>query len=357
MAQPPRPVLAATSGLTAALNIDATSATFTGAANGFAIEDRVYHKLDDAALGLVTWTANNVYVTPASGSITRGVAAVNAGGTVNVAAGTYAEDVNLNKSVSLIGAGAASTAIQGVIGGDSATVRVNANNVTVAGFTITRQGNNTTDWNNAGLNSAGIAVQGAFTGTVVHDNILTGNRTGIDINNTSGVTVNNNVITDNRTGMLMRNQTDNLTVTNNEITNNWTDGVLFIDASGGTNSPPQTALNSTFSQNKITGNWYGQVVDRQTGGSLPLPGTTNLKNFVSNWYGSASPVVSTADSTEPGYAGLIPVEFGGTAVAPGGQPDILGPASANIVYSPWCADAACTTFATTPAVLISPSGD
>jgi hypothetical protein len=33
--------------------------------------------------------------------------------------------------------------------------------VTVAGFTVTRLGNNTTDWNNAGLNSAGFAFRGS----------------------------------------------------------------------------------------------------------------------------------------------------------------------------------------------------
>ena len=159
------------------------------------------------------------------------------------------------------------------------TVQVAASNVTIAGFTITRLGNNPTDWNNPALNSAGIAIHGrCFTGMLVRDNIITGNRTAIDVNNSSGHTIRNNVITDNRTGLVFRNQTDNLTVIENEITNNWTVGILFLDASGGTNSPVQTALNCTFSKDNISGNWYGQVVDRQTGGSLPAPGA-NLKNF------------------------------------------------------------------------------
>lgn len=271
------------------------------------------------------------------------------GDTVNVAAGTYDEDVNINKNdLSLLGAGPGVSIIRGVIGGDVATVRIAANGVTVAGFTITRLGNNTTDWNNPGLNSAGIAIQGqAFTGALIHDNLITGNRTGIDINNSNGHTVRNNLITDNRTGMLFRNQTDNMTVEENFITNNWTVGILFLDASGGTNSPVQSALNSTFSNNSISGNWYGQVVDRQAGGAIPAPGTTNLKNFTGNWYGTTSPVVSTANSTEPGYAAQIPVAFGGTATAPGGQPDILGPASANIQYIPFLKTGVDTNIETT----------
>jgi hypothetical protein len=265
--------------------------------------------------------------------ITDAINFSNSGATLNVGAGTYVEDVNISKTLTLIGAGASTTTISGAIGGSGSSIQVGANNVTIAGFTITRQGNNPVDWNGA-LNTAGISIQGlSLTGTVIRDNIFFGNRTGIDINASGNHIIRNNIITDNRTGMVLRNQTDNLTIIENEITNNWTVGFVFLDASGGTNSPPQTALNCLISNNNISGNWYGQIVDRQTGGSLPLPGA-NMKNFSGNWLGTTTPVVSTANSTEPGYAAQIPVAYGGTATAPGGQPDICGPASANIDYSP-----------------------
>jgi hypothetical protein len=76
--------------------VDATGAAFTGAGDGFAVEDRVLHALDFTGLGLVTWSPGNVYVTQASGSIQRGVDAASAGNTVNVAAGAYAENVTVN---------------------------------------------------------------------------------------------------------------------------------------------------------------------------------------------------------------------------------------------------------------------
>jgi len=294
-----------------------------------------------------TWPVHNITQVTDHPTIQAAIDAASAGDVIEVDAGTYQEDVNINKSLTVEGAGPASTTIEGIIGGDIATVRVAANNVTIAGFTITRQGNNITDWNNPGLNSAGIALQGAYTGMLVRDNILTGNRTAIDINNSSGHTIRNNKITFNRTGLLMRNQTDNLTVVENEITDNWTMGILFLDASSGSNSPVQTALNSTFSNNNISGNWYGQIVDRQSGGSLPAPGTTNLKDFSGNWYGTTPPVVSTADSAEPGYAAQIPEAFGGSAVAPGGQPDILGPASANFDFTPYLSAGTDTDVETT----------
>ncbi len=281
--------------------------------------------------------------------IQDGVTAVGSGYTVNVAAGAYTEDVNLDKPFNLIGAGAGVTTVTGskASGTDNATLHINASNVTIAGFTITREGNNTTDWNDPNLNTAGIAVQGTtYSGSLIRDNVITGNRTGIDINNSSGHTVRNNVITFNRTGLVLRNQTDNLTIVENDITNNWSVGFVFLDASGGSNSPVQTALNCTIRNNNISGNWYGQIVDRQTGGSLPAPGA-NLKNFSGNWLGTAAPWLSTANSAEPGYSAQIPVAYGGTATPPGGQPDVLGPASANFDFTPFLNSGTDTNVETT----------
>ena len=283
-------------------------------------------------------------------TIQSGVDGVATGGTVNVYQGTYDEDVALNKAgISLLGIGGGQKTIEGPIGGDSTTLHVLASNITIAGFYVTRLGNNPTDWNNAGLNTAGIAIQGqAITGTLIHDNVITGNRTGIDVNNSNGHTIRNNVIDSNRTGLIFRNSTDQMTVVENSITNNWTTGILFLDGSGGTNSPVQSALHSGFNNNDLSANWYGQIVERQSGGSLPAPGTTNLKNFRGNWFGTASPVITTANSTEPGYAAQIPVQYGGTATAPGGQPDIAGPASANFQINPILLSGTDTNVETTP---------
>ena len=270
------------------------------------------------------------------------------GDTVGVFPGTYNEDVTIGVAgLRLIGADAGFATISGPSGGSTTTVFAAANNVTIAGFTITRAGNAVATWNDP-LNTAGIATQGGNTGMLVRDNIITGNRSGIDVNNSSGHTIRNNIITDNRTGLIFRNQTDNMTVVENEITNNWTVGILFLDGSGGTNSPVQTAAHSAFSNNNISGNWYGQIVDRQSGGSIPAPNTTNLKNFRGNWLGTTSPVITTANSTEPGYAAQIPVEFGGAAVPPGGQPDVAGPASDNFRINPILDSGTDTNVETTP---------
>lgn len=116
-------------------NINATQAVFTGASNGFDIEDRVAHTLDRAELGLVTWNAGNVYVTPASGSIQRGVDAASAGNTVNVAAGNYTERVKVNKTnLTLAGQAGAKIMVPDDPSFDGITIE--ANNATVSGFEI-----------------------------------------------------------------------------------------------------------------------------------------------------------------------------------------------------------------------------
>ncbi len=280
-------------------------------------------------------TVTNVNTGEKYGTIQSAIvdAATTNGHTILVGAGTYNEDVTINKSLTLQGAGCEVTSIVGPIGGDGATVRVSAIGVIVDGFTITREGNTVADWNNSNLNSAGVAIQGQTANAEIRNNKIVGNRTGIDINNSNSNNVHNNVITNNHTGLIFRNQTDNTVLMENEITENRTVGILFLDASGGSNSPVQTAANSSFNNNSISGNWYAEIVDRQAGGSLPVPGT-NVKNFECNWYGAATPVITTSNSAEPGYASLIPVVFGGTATAPGGQPDIAGPGSANFDYIP-----------------------
>jgi VCBS repeat-containing protein len=265
-----------------------------------------------------------------TGRIQEGIDLANTGGTVHVLAGTYTEDVLVDKALTLQGAGAGTTSISGPIGGAGSTVIAGASGVVVDGFTITRVGNNLTDWNNPGLNTAGLAVQGQTTSAEVRNSVFTGNRTGIDVNNSNGNSIHNNVIDNNRTGLIFRNQTDNTTLTQNFVTNNWTVGVLFLEG-GVMGVPVQSAANSSFSGNDISANWYGQIVDRQT---VPTPGTTNTKNFSANWYGTQTPVVTTANSAEPGYAAQIPVVYGGTATSPGSQPDIAGPASANFDYTP-----------------------
>jgi hypothetical protein len=92
------------------LEIDADAVTFDGTtgavktlSQNLAAEDKIVHELDAAALGFIRVKTGNIFVTPDSGSIQRGIDAAAPGEILNVASGTYAESVDVNKAVTLFG--------------------------------------------------------------------------------------------------------------------------------------------------------------------------------------------------------------------------------------------------------------
>lgn len=102
---------------------DATANTYDGLSPSlmtldqlFALEYRMVHRMNTGKSGFVLVKASNVYVVPAlygkTGSIQGGVDAASSGWTVNVAAGTYEEQVEINKSLNLLGQSMASTIIK-----------------------------------------------------------------------------------------------------------------------------------------------------------------------------------------------------------------------------------------------------
>ena len=293
----------------------------------------------------VSATGNDANTGLSAGAALRTIQAavdrVSAGGNVVVAAGTYDEDVTVTKAMTISGAGAAQSVVRGPIGGSVATFTVAAAGVTIDGFTITRLGNTVADWNGA-TNSQGVLVQAG--NTEIRNSLLTENRTAIDLRNSTGSFIHDNVITNNRSGMLLWNTNQNVTVTRNSITNNWTLGVLFL-------ASPRvySTSGSVFINNDISGNWYAQIVDRQTDDAGDGPPTVlDAKNFAGNYLGTTTPTVTTAPSGEPGYTSQIPVQFGGTAVPPvAGSVTVAGVSSGNVDITPylWTAtDTAPATF-------------
>ncbi|PKO15858.1 MAG: hypothetical protein CVU39_10070 [Chloroflexi bacterium HGW-Chloroflexi-10] len=257
-------------------------------------------------------------------TIQAAITAAAPGDTINVAAGTYTEDVVINKTnLSLIGAGRDITFIVGPKTGSSNTLVIGANGVIVEGFTISRDGNNLTDWNST-VKSQGVIFSQGITGAVLQNCTVTHNRNGVYINNAQGNSILNNIISDNRTGIQFANNIANTIVQNNEITDNWTLGVLF-----NFNSITPTPLNTgiKINNNTISGNWYGDVQNRWN--------SISVIDLTKNYFGTQTLVVNSTNSAEPGYADLIPVEFGGTSVNPGTAANIGGTASQYIDYSPW----------------------
>ncbi len=255
-------------------------------------------------------------------TIQGGINGVAVGGTVNVAAGNYIEDVNVNKAnVSVKGAGIDTSYIIGPHNsGGGNTVLMNAFGALVEGFTITRSGNSVANWA-TNIKNQGVNMSSGGTNMTLQYCKITGNRNGVYVGQSSNNnTIRRNIIDFNRTGIHLVDHSGDL-IEENFITNNWTMGILYRHEPGGPDTTGMTVRN-----NHITGNWYSEIEfrDPATGGNLNMSGN----------YLGATITRTTTPSGEPGYTGQIPVEYGGGSVAPGSHPTIAGVESARIDYSP-----------------------
>ncbi|MGE5315232.1 MAG: right-handed parallel beta-helix repeat-containing protein [Acidobacteriota bacterium] len=316
--------------------VDVSSNTFDGklpsamtSAELFALEYRMVHRFNTGKSGLVLVKQNNVYIVPSGaekrGSIQEGINAASNNWAVNVAAGMYDEAVTVNKSLTLQGAGRDVTTIRGPKTA-AQTVLLGASNSLFDGFTVTRAGNTVAEWP-SNVNVSGIGFGQLLTGVEVRNCKVTETRNGIYLNNTQGH-IHHNIITNNRTGLQLVNNVSNTLVEYNEITDNWTLGVVlyYLD-------PLPASTNVVVNNNTITGNWYG-CVESKTASAIANP--TSSYNFENNWFGTTTLNVVTTPAGEPGYAAQIPVAFGGSAVSPGSnEGKISGDLSGKIDYDPW----------------------
>ena len=111
-------------------DVDATVGNnIVGFASGFQVEDALYHKVDDATLGLFRGPGTVLFVTPNSGSIQRAIdiAPTYSANEIDVEDGTYTENVNVNVASLLLKGQGSNTIIKPV----SDNLNVNATGVTL----------------------------------------------------------------------------------------------------------------------------------------------------------------------------------------------------------------------------------
>ncbi|MFA5971107.1 MAG: right-handed parallel beta-helix repeat-containing protein [Lentimicrobiaceae bacterium] len=139
-------------------NIDASLCTFAEGISSSAtlaqlynIEDRIWHSVDaQDRTGFVNVKDGNVYVThtETGAKLQFGIAAATSLYNVNVKAGTYAEAITVNKSLTLLGANAGTSCsdtrvAESIISGiGAAAVTVASDGVTLNGFEITNPSGN-----------------------------------------------------------------------------------------------------------------------------------------------------------------------------------------------------------------------
>ena len=162
--------------------------------------------------------------------IQEGMAAVDAGGTVNVMAGTYTlpGQLNINKSLSLVGAGEGSTILNSNSAGYG--ISVSADNVTLSSFTYNADP--------SGSYSIKVSPGGApssrlLTFAIDHVTINDSHKTGLDLNGVNGATIDHVNVnnTTNGNGITLTNSA-NVTITNSTTTGNaWGGLALYQDNS------------------------------------------------------------------------------------------------------------------------------
>ncbi|MBX7252164.1 MAG: right-handed parallel beta-helix repeat-containing protein [Candidatus Promineofilum sp.] len=203
--------------------------------------------------------------TPATAkkTIQAGVNQVSVGGTVNVAAGVYAENVTIAKSLTLTGAGqtndAAGTVLEGTgMTGSAILVNTGVTNVTIqnlraqnyslsaaAGVYANGQNNNftiqnVTSVNNGivGNNGGGVYMNGPVNNVLIDHVTATNNRSrGIVIWNgfKTNITITNNTVTGNNCcGIELQDGTaSGVTVTGNTVSGNVDSGMAFTGLMSG----------------------------------------------------------------------------------------------------------------------------
>ena len=213
-------------------------------------------------------------------TINAAIAAATAGDTINVAAGPYTENVNVNKSLKLQGASSA-TVIVTAANPAASVFNVTASSVNISGFTVRGA---------TGGGQAGIFLGAGVANCNISNNILTGNFDGIWLgsgshhntltkNTLSGnyqgfevyisnynTFTNNNASSNNNYGFKI-DSGDHNTYTNNTANSNAKYGFYVVTGDGG------GATNSTFTNN--TANLNTQYGIRINGGSgYTLTGNT-----------------------------------------------------------------------------------
>ena len=164
----------------------------------------------DAPGTAVTWTDGSTHYVgfDAFGTIQAGINAVAANGTVNVASGTYSQQLAINQSLSLVGAGVSVTTIQ-------APASLSGNEIEIASGVI--------------VTMSGLSLDGASTSTAIDVNggdlsasslAITGYKVGVSVENGGAATVTDSTIGGSTTGMLVgsgSSDTSTLTATNDSF--------------------------------------------------------------------------------------------------------------------------------------------
>jgi hypothetical protein len=359
-------------------------------------------KWSNIALGAAV--GGHTFGTDAFAAIQDGINMVAASGTVNVAAGTYFEHINVKNGIILQGAAAASTVIDGSNNGtvvsifDASTIEnfTIQNGHAYSGGGIYTEGaptikNNIIQDNHMPAGGAGSAIYGNGSSPIITGNLITGNTTdsqllsgALSFSNASSPVITNNVICGN-TGygaIVLSLPTGNTPrVINNTIANNRGSGIVCSYFNSGTiienniiannsqfgfycgnGDAPQMSYNDIW--NNTLGNYGGGVLTDQTGTNGNISTDPLFVNSGANDYHlqSHSPCIDAGTNS-----GAPPIDFdgnirpvdgdgNGTAITDIGAYEYQPPVAAISISTPAVIGSSVdSNFTTQPVILVNDS--
>jgi parallel beta-helix repeat protein len=240
-------------------------------------------------------------------SIQAAINAASPGDVINVSAGNYIENINVNKAVTVNGAGPGTTTIVAT-DGNSTPLTFSTTGATVSGFTLTH--NYTTSELSAWtFNNNGVSFASGG-GNTLTNCIVTLNRNGIYINTSQNNIISNNTITNNRTGINATGTINGTHITGNIISSNWTEGFVSYANANTANYSTVIITGNTFSNN-----WYTEIEIKDASTNS---GTLDVSANTFTDYPVTYTTSSIASFNEPAFASQIPnvPGIGGTATKP-----------------------------------------
>lgn len=188
-------------------------------------------------------------------SIQNAIFAADPGDTVFVYNGTYYENIEIYKAISLVGEGRDNTTIDGSNSGD--VVYVTGDWVNITGFTITASG-----WGYAGVyiyqanwtriadsnisgNRMGVYLHLSHNGTVANNTLLWNSYDGIYVRESTHNHVSDNRASENRYGIYVSGSSNN-TVTGNILSKNSNYGIYLSSSDGNTLSNNNASSNTQY---------------------------------------------------------------------------------------------------------------
>ncbi len=227
-----------------------------------------------------------------------------------VDAGTYIENVVVNKRLDIRGAQPEHSIIEAT-NANATPLIFAASGASVQGFTLTHNYTpaELAAWN---FNNNGVTFNQGTSASTLSNCTITLNRNGIYLNTTQNNIITNCSITNNRTGINMTGNINGNQISSNTISDNWTIGIVsYAPTNPGSNLTDYSTV--IVNGNTFSNNWYSEVLVKD---ASAYSGTLNVTN---NTFTDSPVTYSTSSSAslnEPAFENQKPVALGGTAVKP-----------------------------------------